>query len=65
MKAELTHVKVELSRILRILDGCSEESRPDFLKDLAKIILRASRIHGAMEDQELGELLPQAETHLK
>ena len=65
MKAELTYVKVELSRILGVLETCSEESRSDFLKDLAKTILRASRIHGAIEDPELGELLAKAEAHLK
>jgi len=64
VKAELTYVKVELSRILGVLETCSEESRPDFLKDLAKAILRASKIHGAVEDQELGEPLAKAEAHL-
>mgnify|MGYP001154434526 CR=1 FL=1 len=65
VKAELTYVKVELSRILGALETCSVESRPDFLRDLAKTILRASRIRGATEDPELEELLAKAETHLK
>jgi len=64
IKAELTYCKLELSRVLGILDSCSEESRPDFLKNLAKIIVRASRIQGATEDQELGDLLARAEAHL-
>jgi len=64
VKAELTYVKVELSRILGVLETCSHESRLDFLKDLVKIILKASRIEGATQDRELGELLAKAETHL-
>ena len=64
VKAELTYVKVELSRILGVLETCSRESRPDFLKDLAKIVLRTSKIQMVTQDEELGKLLAKAETCL-
>jgi len=65
VKAELTYVKMELSRILGVLENCPEENRLSFLKDLAKIILRATKIQGAMGDTEIGELLTVAEAYLK
>ena len=55
---------MELVRFLGVLGTRSQESRPDFLKDLAKIILKASRIEGTAEDLELGEILAKAEDHL-
>ena len=65
IKAELTYCKLELSRILDVLETAPADTYPDFLKQLTKIILKASWIQGAAEDQELGELLARAEIHLK
>jgi len=65
VKAELTYVKLELSRVLDGLETGDEEYRNKCLRDLTRIILKASRIEGATQDQELGELLAKAECHLK
>jgi len=65
IRAEVTIVKLELSRILRVLETASEESRPTFLSDLARAVLRASKVYKVSDDQELEELLTAADQYFK
>jgi len=69
IKAEVTYCKLELERILPILDKLNRAEEPamyvDWLEQLTKVIIKASRIQGLARDDELGELLAKAETHLK
>ena len=65
IKAELTYCKLELSRLLHVLETTPEENRPDFLKQLTKLLFQASRVQAATQDQELTELLTKAEMHLR
>jgi len=64
VKAELTHCKLELSRLLGVLETCPADNRRDFLKELTKLLIQASRIQVTTQDQELADLLAKAEAHL-
>ena len=68
IKAEVTYCKLELGRILPVLDRLNRDEDPalyvDWLEQLMKVIIKASRVQGLARDDELGELLAKAETHL-
>jgi len=64
VKAELTYVKLELARILDVLKTADPLSFPEFLKQLAKLLMQANRIQGITQDNELALLLAEAEQRL-
>jgi len=61
VKAELTYVKLELARILDVLKTAEANSVPEFLKELAKLAIKANRIQTLTQDNELAQLLAEAE----
>ena len=65
VKAEVTFYKMERSRLLRVLEKCSSEYRDEYVKELLKLVMKASKIEATTGDQELAELLAKAEAHLK
>jgi len=66
VKAELTFCKMELERLVSLCEKRrGEQNYGDFLRDLTKIVLRASKIQQAAHDPELGDLLAKAEAHLR
>jgi len=69
IRAEVTYCRLEFERILPILDKLNRAEEPalyvDWLKQLTKVIIKASRIQGLARDDELGELLTKAEAHLR
>ena len=64
VKAELTYVKLELARILDVLKTAEANSFPEFLKQLAKLAIKANRIQTLTQDNELAQLLAEAEQSL-
>jgi hypothetical protein len=61
VKAELTYVKLELARILDVLKTAEANSVPEFLKQLAKLAIKANRVQTLTQDNELAQLLAEAE----
>lgn len=70
-RIQITIVKDELQRLVRILKTCQPESRMDFLKQLQHVLPSAISLLEETRDQELQELIAQVEsatkeeTHLK
>jgi hypothetical protein len=50
VRAELTYCKLELSRVLHNLETAPAETRPDFLRELTKVLIQASRIQMTTQD---------------
>ena len=69
IRAEVTYCKLELERILPILEKLDRAENPgiyvNWLEQLTKVIIKASRIQGLAKDDELEKLLAKAEAHLK
>jgi len=68
IKAEVTFYRIELQRILPQGDRLRTQNELEYrnwLQDLAKVVIKASRVQATAQDQGLGELLAKAEAHLK
>ena len=61
VKAELSYVKIELARILEVLKAADSNRFPEFLKQLAKLAIQANRVQTLTQDNELAQLLAEAE----
>jgi hypothetical protein len=70
-KIQITIIKTELQRLVRVLGSCQPDSKMYFMKDLQKILPSAFPLLEETRDPELQELIKQvealakAETHLK
>ena len=64
VKAELSYVKIEFARILDVLKAGDPKNFPEFLKQLAKLAIQANRIQTLTQDNELAQLLAEAEQTL-
>ena len=64
-KIQITIVKSELERLIRVYQTCRPELKTEILKELQKVLSPALHLYNETEDPELGELLAKAETHLK
>jgi len=63
-KVQITIVKSELERLIKLHQTCQPELKTDILKELQKVLSPAIQLYNETQDQELGELLAKAETHL-
>ena len=64
-RIQITIVKDELQRLVRILKTCQPESRMDFLKQLQHVLPSAISLLEETRDQELQELIAQIEQATK
>jgi len=62
---QITIIKSELERLLGVYASCQPELKTDILKEIQKALSPAIHLYNETQDQELGELLAKAETHLK
>jgi len=64
-KIQITIIKSELQRLVRVLGSCQPESKMDFMKDLQKILPSAFTLLEETRDPELQELIKQVESVTK
>ncbi len=64
-RIQITIVKDELQRLVRVLKTCQPESRMDFLKQLQHVLPSAISLLEETRDQELQELIAQIEQATK
>ena len=64
-KVQITIVKSELERLLRIYQTCRPELKTEILKELQKVLSPAIHLYNETQDPELRELLAKAEARLK
>jgi hypothetical protein len=65
LRIQITIVKDELQRLVRVLKTCQPESRMDFLKQLQHVLPSAISLLEETRDQELQELIAQIEQATK
>jgi Cft2 family RNA processing exonuclease len=61
-KIQITIVKSELQRLLRVLGSCQPESKMDFLKEIQRILPSAFSLFEETRDPELQDLIRQVES---
>jgi predicted LPLAT superfamily acyltransferase len=64
-KIQITIVKSELQRLLRVLASCEPQAKMDFLKEIQRILPSAFTLLEETRDQELQELIKQVESLAK
>lgn len=64
-KIQITIVKSELQRLVRVLGTCEPQAKMDFLKEIQKILPSAFTLLEETRDPELQELIKQVETVTK
>ena len=64
-KIQITIIKSELERLIKVYQTCQPEMKTDILKDLQKVLSPAIHLYNETQDPELRELLAKAESHLK
>jgi hypothetical protein len=64
-KIQITIIKSELQRLVRVLASCQPESKMDFLKEIQKILPSAFSLLEETRDPELQDLVKQVEAIAK
>ena len=64
-KVQITIVKSELERLIKVYLTCRPELKTEILKELQKVLSPAVHLYNETQDPELGELLAKAEAHLE
>jgi len=64
-KIQITIVKSELERLIRVYETCQADVKTDILKQMQKALSPAIHLYNETQNPELGELLAKAEAHLR